>query len=195
MRLRPPPVRRPLPDDPRPPGPLLARALAPAALVAVLATHAAAQGNGYSLAVAATVTEAISVTTVSTMPMAFGTVYPGIDAVLTWTAASAGAFEGRFRKNASVDLVFAFSPLSNGTGGSLVIEGADGCWVAGNSPKPATCPAGQSFIPTAARTNVPITASNGRFEFWIGARVRPSVDQSPGSYTGTIQVTALTPST
>ena len=188
-------MRRPLFAPPRLAALLIARPLAACAILLAGAMPAAAQGNGFSVAVRAAVTEAITVTTMSTTPMDFGVVYPGIDAVLPWTAASAGAFEARYRKNDAVDLVFAFTPLSNGTGGSLVIEGADGCWMAGNAAKPAACPAGQSFVPTASRTNVPITANNGRFRFWIGARVRPTAGQPPGSYTGTIQVTALSPST
>jgi hypothetical protein len=172
-----------------------ARTVLAAAALVLAAPRAGAQGNAFSVTARANVTEAISVTALSAAPMAFGTVYPGVDAVLPWTAAGAGGFEGRYKKSASVDLVFTFAALSNGTGGSLVIEGVDGCWIDGNGAKPASCPAGQSFVPTASRTNVPINSNSGRFRFWIGARVRPTAAQPPGSYTGTIEVTALSPST
>jgi hypothetical protein len=170
-------------------------AVAAAVLLAAGAPRAAAQGNVFSVAATATVTDVIAVTPLSAAVMDFMVVHPGVVKTLSWSTAGAGGFEGRYKKNASVDLVFTVLPLSNGMGGSLVLEAVDGCWVAGSVAKPAACPAGQSFLPTAARTTVPITAANGRFRFWIGARIRPTASQPSGSYTGMIQVTALSPST
>ena len=168
----------------------------PVALAALLlaAADARAQLPVGSVTVTAAVTDAIDIKAQSATPMAFGTVYPGIAKGISWTDASAAAFEGRYRANAEVDVTFHFAPLSNGTGGSLVIEGLDGCW-ATTTAKPAACPAGQSFVPSAARTRVTISHASGRFWLYVGARVLPTSNQPAGAYSGSIQVTALTPTT
>jgi hypothetical protein len=147
------------------------------ALVAGIATTAVAQSNSASITATAVVQQPINV--VGAANLAFGNVFPGVNATVPLTGAGAGRFDVTGQASAPVNLAFTALPtdlvlLSNNLPVSFT-AGYNGT----NSAAGAT-----SFAPGGgAATSL---SGTGALFVFLGGTVTPAVNQVAGTYTGTV---------
>ena len=119
--------------------------------------------------------------------MTFGTIIAGVPTSISRTdALNAAQFEVRGRKDAlvRVDLTLPASMVHNPGGATMPLEFGASDGGQANNPVITTAIA---FDPRASLTAT--LSGNGRLYLYLGGTARPTVRQTPGSYSATITVT------
>ena len=153
-----------------------------AALVAAWLVAGAVRAQSATTQATATVGTALTVTAVA--PLAFGTVFRGVNKTIANNAASSGRAMITGLGTSQIRITFTFpASLANGANTmpinqySVRINGVNN--IAG----------GQQFnLVTGQALIGPLTA--GSVFMWFGARVQPSATQAVGNYTGAIVLNA-----
>jgi hypothetical protein len=101
-------------------------------------------------------------------------------AVLAGGAPQAAAFAGRGRRNQLMTITFGAPSITITRGGGTQTMTVDSFTI--NNPPSATL--------AVAGPRYRISATNGFFEFPVGATLRVGANQTPGLYTGTFSMTA-----
>lgn len=151
-----------------------------AGLLGVAANAAVAQSANIN----ATATVYAPITVSGAQPLAFGTVFPGVNKVVAATDAAAGRFDLTGQNSANVNVSFTLPTQLTSGGNNLPI----GTWTGyRNSTNSQT--GGSAFTPSAGATAAAFSGSGALFVF-VGATVSPAAAQVAGSYTGTVTLTA-----
>ena len=150
------------------------------ALLALVATTAAAQTNNASITATASVQAPINVT--GAVNLDFQNVFPGINKTVLASDPTAGRFDITGQASTLVNLAFTLpTNLVNG-GNNLPIGTFTGLKNTANNQGTAT-----AFAPAGGTT---LTLSAGGLGFaWVGATVTPPVNLAAGTYTNTVQLT------
>ena len=157
------------------------------AAVAAIAPSASAQTT--SMSASATVVTPLTVTKVT--DLAYGTVYPGLDKIIS--GATNPTLMGKFTisgySTATVYITFTLPANLAGSGSSagasLLIDTWNGYQGVGATQNTG----GTAFTPSASTSSVLLGASASNV--YIGASVRPTYTQVAGPYTGTIVMTTV----
>jgi hypothetical protein len=116
----------------------------------------------------------------------FGTVFPGVPAVVSRTdALNAGQFQIRGANNALVQVDFTLPAAMMGPGGAtmaMVFGAADGGYSQTSAIGSAT-----GFDPRAPLQTT--LSGQGRLYLWLGGQLLPPAQIAPGAYSATITVT------
>lgn len=155
------------------------------ALAGLLVFPAALMAQPNSATIQATATVLTPLTVTAGPNLDFGTnVFPGVNASVLPTDATAGRFDLGGVANAEVDLDFGTLPAQLvGTGDNLTItfSATDGGY--GTSQ-----PAQTAFDPSAG-AQPRLDAGTGLLSVWIGGTVAPRADQAAGAYAADITLT------
>ncbi len=151
------------------------------ALTLVAVATASAQ-NSASMNVSANVQQPITVVAAANLDV--GNVFPGVNKSVAVTDAAAGRFHVLGQAGTPVRLTFVLP--ANLTAGANLLPIAN--WTGNHHT--AASPAGTGFTPSAAATAATLSAS-GQLFVYLGAQVTPSISQTAGNYTGTVQMTVV----
>jgi len=157
---------------------LMQSSLALVALVAGIATAAAAQSNSGSITATAVVQQPINV--VGAVNMSFGNVFPGVNKTITLTTAGAGRFDVTGQATSPVNLAFTAVPTN------LVLAPSTNLpvsFIAGYNTTNSA--AGATSVPVASGAATNLSGTGALFVF-LGGTVTPAVNQAAGTYTGTV---------
>lgn len=159
------------------------------AVVAALAHSGTARAQTTNMTASANVVTPLTVTKV--LDLAFGTVYPGLDKIISGATNSTlmGKFTIAGYSTATVYISFTL-PASLAGGGtaagqSLPIDTWNGYQGVGATQATG----GTAFTPSSSTSSVLLGASASNV--YIGASVRPTYTQVAGPYTGTIIMTTV----
>jgi hypothetical protein len=143
-----------------------------------------AQPNAADITASATVLSPLTV--VNQNDLDFGDVFPGVDASVAITDATAGRWYITGADNAEVDLTFTLvaNLTSGGNNLPIVFAAGDAGYNVANVPGAAT-----TFDPNAGATTNLSNAATGELYVWIGGTVQPATGQPAGVYTETITLT------
>lgn len=156
---------------------LMQLSLALVALVAGIATAAAAQSNSGSITATAVVQQPINV--VGAANMSFGNVFPGVNKTVLLTDAGAGRYDVTGQATAAVNLAFTALPTNLTSSGNNLPVAFSAGYNGTNSAAGAT-----SFAPgSGAATSL---SGTGALFVFLGGTVTPAVNQVAGTYTGTV---------
>lgn len=164
---------------------LLSSVLAGAAVAALAFAPNTATAQTANITASATVLAPLTVTGVNNLD--FGTVYPGVNASVAPTAATAGSFTLTGVAGAQITVTFTLpTNLQDAALDNLPISFAttDATANQANSQAAAT-----AFDPNSVLTTN-LDATTGSYYVWIGGTVSPTGSQPAGTYTGTITLTA-----
>jgi hypothetical protein len=125
---------------------------------------------------------------VGVRPLSFGTVFPGIAAVVVRTdPANSGQFAVHGEPNGPTSLTFSLPAAMTGPGGAtlpLVFGANDGGFSVTQSVTNQV-----AFDPRVTQT---VTLSqNGRGSVFLGGTANPAVSQAAGNYTGTVTLSVV----
>jgi len=159
--------------------------LAAIALIGTTAVGIEAQTNSASIQATATVQQPINVT--GAADLAFGNVFPGVNATVAVTAGGAGRWNVTGQAVAPVQLTFGLpATLSDGGSNTLPIATFTGHW----NNTAASPSGGTNFTPSAAPTSSTLGAA-GELYVYIGATVSPATNQAAGVYSGSLSMTVV----
>jgi hypothetical protein len=141
-----------------------------------------AQNNAANITVMTTITPSLSVAAVKNLD--FGTLPQGsAPRTINSADADAGQFSVIGLANANVLLTFALpTELSDGGSFSIPID----TWTGQAS---ALGPGNQFFTPSASPATTVQIGTNGTMAVFVGARIAPSPNQAPGSYSAVVSMT------
>ena len=154
------------------------------AMAALVMFPAALMAQPNSATIQATATVLTPLTVTATNNLDFGTsVFPGVNASVLPTDASAGQFDLGGVANAEVDLDFGTLPAQlAGPGDNMTIS-----FSATDAGHGTSQPAQTAFDPaTGSLANLD---GSGLLSVWIGGTVQPRNDQTSGAYTAGITLT------
>ena len=157
--------------------------------VAAIALSGAAQAQTTNMSATATVVTPLTVTKVT--DLAYGTVYPGLDKIIS--GASNSTLMGKFTiagySTATVYISFTLPANLAGSGSSagqsLLIDTWNGYQGVGATQNTG----GTAFTPSVSTSSVLLGASASNV--FVGASVHPTYTQVAGPYTGTIVMTTV----
>ena len=157
--------------------------------VAAIALSGTARAQTTSMSASATVVTPLTVTKVS--DLAYGTVYPGLDKIIS--GATNFGLMGKFTisgfSTATAYISFTLPATLAGSGSSagnaLLIDTWNGYQGVGATQNSG----GTAFTPSASNSSVLLGASASNV--YIGASVHPTYTQVAGPYTGTIVMTTV----
>jgi spore coat protein U-like protein len=152
-----------------------------AAVIGLAATEVEGQTQTATIQASATVMQPINV--VGAVNLIFGSVFPGIASTVGVNAAGAGRFDVTGQPSAPVFVSFVLPASLTAGANSLPIGTWTGHQNTVNNPT-----SGTNFTPSAALTTATFSGTGQLFVF-VGATVTPAVNQAPGVYNGTIQIT------
>ena len=153
------------------------QSLAVAALVAGLASSAAAQSNSGSITATAVVQQPINVN--GAVNLQFGNVFPGVNKAVLLTDAGAGRFDVTGQASTPVNLAFTALPTNLANGGTNLPVAFTSGYNTSNSAAGAT-----TFAPGSG-TSTSLSGTGALYVF-LGGTVTPAVNQAAGTYTGTV---------
>ena len=155
-----------------------------AAVLALAATRPAAAQQSNSIDATATVVTPLTVTSVN--PLAFGTVYPGVNKSVPYTdATNGGQFSVAGYGGAQVTLSFTLpADLAGPAGATLPID----AWGAYYNTTNSAASGGTAFVPALAVTTTTLSGTGSLYVF-LGARVTPGASQTPGAHLSTVTMT------
>lgn len=164
---------------------LLSSVVVGAAVAALaLAPNAAAAQTG-SITATANVLTPLTVTGVNNLD--FGNVYPGVNASVAPTAATAGSFTIAGVAGAQITLTFTLpTNLQDAALDNLPISFA----TTDAASNQANSQAGAGVIDPNQVLTTNLDATTGNYYVWIGGTVAPTGSQPAGTYNGTITLTA-----
>ncbi|CAN5914620.1 hypothetical protein BH11GEM1_BH11GEM1_00160 [soil metagenome] len=157
--------------------------------VAAIALSGTARAQTTNMSATATVVTPLTVTKVT--DLAYGTVYPGLDKIISGSSNSTlmGKFTIAGFSTATVYISFTLPTTLAGSGTaagqSLIINAWNGYQGVGATQNTG----GTAFTPSASTTSVLLGASASNV--YIGATVQPTYSQVAGPYTGTIVMTTV----
>jgi len=157
--------------------------------VAAVALSGSAQAQTTNMSASATVVTPLTVTKVT--DLAYGTVYPGLDKIIS--GASNSTLMGKFTvagfSTATVYISFTLPANLAGSGSaagqSLPIDTWNGYQGVGATQNTG----GTAFTPSVSTSSVLLGASASNV--YVGASVHPTYTQVAGPYTGTIVMTTV----
>ncbi len=152
------------------------------ALAAGVVTTAEAQ----TASVNATARVLVPIIVVTTEDLRFGVVIQGVNGVVAADDAASAQFEFRGSASAEIDIVLTLpTDLDDGGVGLMPIN----TWT-GRRGVNATRGAGTAFVPTDGASIIDNFGAAGGdwYRIFIGATVVPGVAQTPGNYTGQIDL-------
>ncbi len=157
--------------------------LAVAALALVLTSVVQAQGTPVSGTVSATATVQTPLTVAGSRNLAFGNVFPGLNATILPTTALSGRFTIGGQANAQVTLAFVTPTNLTSGANNLAMD-----FTTGNQAAFATAdfPGSATTFSTVTGTTTRLELLNGTLFVYIGGIVQPTASQVAGPYTGTI---------
>lgn len=156
---------------------LMQPSMALIALVAGIATTAAAQSNSASITATAVVQQPINV--VGAANLTFRNVFPGVNATVALTGAGAGRFDVTGQASAPVNLAFTALP----TDLTLAANNLPVTFTAGYNG--ANSAAGATPFAPGSGAAASLSGTGTLFVF-LGGTVTPAVNQVAGTYTGTV---------
>ncbi len=143
----------------------------------------AAQALTASISATATVLQAITVSPDNALD--FGNVTPGVNRTVAPSDAGAGRFTITKAAGTGLSLSFVLPANLVSGGNNLAISGWTGAWNTSATPTGAT-----SFTPSASAYNTG-TVAGSTVVVYVGATVQPTAAQAAGSYSGSVQMTAV----
>jgi hypothetical protein len=145
---------------------------------------AEAQTNNATVDATATVLQPINVT--GARDLAFGNVFPGVNASIPVTDPNSGLWAVTGQAAGNVQLTFGLPATLTSGANSMPIGTYVGHWNPANSPI-----GGTNFDPTTAPINAQLDIVTGELYVFIGATVSPAVNQASGAYSGTLSMTVV----
>jgi hypothetical protein len=149
------------------------------------ATTVAAQSNSGSITATAVVQSPLNVTPVQGLD--FGNVFPGVNATVAVTDATAGRLDVSGAASTLVNVSFTALPTDLTSGGNNLPIGTYTGLV--NTSATCTSASGSGFSPSSG-TSATLNTS-GALCVFVGATVSPPVGLAAGTYTGTITMQVL----
>jgi Mat/Ecp fimbriae major subunit len=155
-----------------------------AMVVAFSLAATAASAQSATIQALANVYQPITVT--GARDLDFGNVFPGIAKSIAIADPTSGRFDLAGQASANVDLTFSLPATLAGPAASTMPIGSwTGCYNATNATAGCT-----TFTPSGSATATSFSGA-GALYVWVGGQVTPAANQTAGSYSGTVQLSAV----
>jgi hypothetical protein len=151
-------------------------------LSALVSGRAWSQNNA-SATVTATVQQPITVT--KNNDLSFGSVFPGVDKTIAFTAGGAAKFTVAGQASTPINMTFTIPASISSSGNTLALAS----W-AGHYATTDVTSGGTTFTPSASATGATLSGS-GALYVYVGATVQPTLTQAAGSYSGSMTMTVV----
>ncbi len=153
-------------------------------MMLALAAIAATAARGQSATIAATATVVTPSTVTGNAPLAFGSVFQGVNKTVLFSDATSGRFSLAGYLNSQVSMTFTLPATLASGANTLPINTYD---VRVNGTNSVV---GTTALTVTSGTPVLSNFVSGSLFVFIGGRVQPAVAQAQGAYTGTIVLAA-----
>ena len=144
----------------------------------------AGTAHGQSATIAATATVVTPITVTGAAPLAFGSVFQGINKTILFSDATSGRFSLTGYLNSQVSMTFTLPATLSSGANTMPINTYD-VRVNGTNSTAGTTP-----LVVTSGTPVLSNFVAGALFVFVGGRVQPTAAQAPGTYTGTIVLAA-----
>lgn len=154
-----------------------------AVVAALFSLATAAEAQSGNINAVANVFQPITVTGARTLD--FGNVFPGVNKTIAIADATSGRFDLTGQASANLNVSFTLpATLDDGLGATMPIGTWTGCHAGTNSTAGCT-----TFTPSGAATATAFSGLGALF-VWVGGTVSPAANQTAGTYTGVVTLTA-----
>ena len=151
-------------------------------MLALAVVAGTAHGQSATIAATATVVTPIAVT--GAAPLAFGSVFQGINKTILFSDATSGRFSLTGYLNSQVSMTFTLPATLSSGASTMPINTYD---IRVNGTNSTT---GTTTLVVTSGTPVLSNFVAGALFVFVGGRVQPGAAQTPGTYTGTIVLAA-----